>query len=269
MKLRTKIRQVGSKIIGLTTPFPLKDLILRAVMEHKTHIANKGFDAYFVSPNRIAKYRVKTFWTKEPDTLNWIDEMSPGSVFWDIGANIGLYSVYAAKRVAAQVVAFEPSVFNVELLARNISLNCLEANITLAPIALSDTTGVANFMLTSTDWAAALSAYGTDFDQHGEKLNHIFRYSTIGLAMDDISRYFSLPIPNYIKIDVDGIEHLILKGGPKILSQVRELLVEINDRFEQQSTEAQEHLKNAGLTLHKKFKINSHGQYNQLWIRKG
>jgi FkbM family methyltransferase len=49
--------------------------------------------------------------------------MPRGSVLWDIGANVGLYSCYAVKARDCRVFAFEPSVFNLELLARNIFLN--------------------------------------------------------------------------------------------------------------------------------------------------
>lgn len=80
----------------------------------------------FYVPNAQCRYRVSSFSTKEPDTLEWMDTIPPGSVIWDIGANVGLYSVYAAKSRGARVFAFEPSVFNLELLARNIFLNQLQ-----------------------------------------------------------------------------------------------------------------------------------------------
>ena len=56
--------------------------------------------------------------TKEPETLDWIDTMAEGSALVDVGANVGLYSVYAAKARKCQVYAFEPSVFNLDQGAR-------------------------------------------------------------------------------------------------------------------------------------------------------
>jgi len=75
----------------------------------------------------------KVFATKEPETLEWIDRIPEKSVLWDIGANVGLYSCYAAKARGCRVFAFEPSVFNLEILARNIFLNQLTDQITIVP----------------------------------------------------------------------------------------------------------------------------------------
>ena len=95
------------------------------VMERTMSVRHQGMDLAFVIPNDISRFRVNTFSTKEPETLEWIDEVPKGSVLWDIGANIGLYTCYAAKGRECRVFAFEPSVFNLELLARNIFLNGL------------------------------------------------------------------------------------------------------------------------------------------------
>ena len=60
----------------------------------KTNILNK--EIKFFTPTKISEYRVKTLFTKEPDTIKWIDSFdnSKEFTFWDIGANIGLYSIY-------------------------------------------------------------------------------------------------------------------------------------------------------------------------------
>jgi FkbM family methyltransferase len=93
----------------------------------------------------------------------------------DIGANVGLYSVYAAKSRNCNVFAFEPSVFNLELLARNIFINDLQLKITIIPIALSDKLGSNIFKMSSTSWGGALSTFGEDFDQNGNKFLDVFR----------------------------------------------------------------------------------------------
>ena len=56
--------------------------------------------------------------------------------------------------------------------------------------------------------------------------------------MNDAKNLLKVPQPNYIKIDVDGIEHLILKCGEKVLLNTKEILIEINENFEKQSKEA-------------------------------
>ena len=89
---------------------------IRTVSYHGTQLA-------FCVPNGLNHIRVETFSTKEPETLAWIDAIAVDSVLWDVGANIGLYSCYAAKARHCRIIAFEPSVFNLELLARNVFLN--------------------------------------------------------------------------------------------------------------------------------------------------
>ena len=84
-----------------------------------------GRDIIFFTPNEITDWRINTFFTKEPETLEWIDSFKGEKiVFWDIGANIGLYSLYAAiKHPNIEIVSFEPSVNNLRILSRNIYKN--------------------------------------------------------------------------------------------------------------------------------------------------
>lgn len=115
--------------------------IVNGAMDQVAEIHYHGISLKLSIPNIIGDFRAKTFATKEPETLEWIDAMPEGSSLWDIGANAGLYSVYAAKRRHCRVWAFEPSVFNLEMLARNIFLNHLEDLICIVPLALSDSLG--------------------------------------------------------------------------------------------------------------------------------
>lgn len=221
----------------------------------------------YAAPNQLCRYRIATFATKEPDTLKWIDSIPVGSVVWDVGANIGLYTVYAAKKCNCRVIAFEPSVFNLELLARNIFLNGLQNQVTIVPVALSDTMGASLFKMSATAWGGALSTFGQDFDQNGATLKNVFEYRTIGVSMSDAVTLLEVPEPQYIKIDVDGIEHFILRGGDSVLDKVESVLIEINDGFSAQADESTRLLKNAGLSLYKKCDLGVKNQYNQWWIR--
>ena len=87
----------------------------------------------FFTPNYITNVLIDKFYTKEPETLEWIDSFEKEEnkiIFWDIGANIGLYSIYAAlKYTNIEVVSFEPSTSNLRILTRNISINKLEEKI--------------------------------------------------------------------------------------------------------------------------------------------
>jgi hypothetical protein len=86
--------------------------------------------------------------------------------------------------------------------------------------------------------------------------------------MNDAIRLLGIPAPDFLKIDVDGIEHFILRGGMDVLNNVSSVLIEINDDFIDQSTESCIILEKAGLSLFRKCEINSGNQYNQWWIRR-
>lgn len=100
-------------------------------------VQHKGQRMRFAALNALCRYRVTSFTTKEPETLGWIDALPTDAAVWDIKANVGLYSVYAACQRNAKVFSFEPSVFDLELLARNIFLNDLQKQIVIVPVLLS------------------------------------------------------------------------------------------------------------------------------------
>lgn len=246
----------------------VSEQLLVAGMNESGIIQHKGVRMIFTTPNSLCRYRVESFSTKEPDTLEWIEEMPIGSILWDIGANVGLYSIYAAMARDCKVFAFEPSVFNLELLARNINLNKAQQKIVIMPIALTDKIGSSLFNMSSTAWGGALSTFGEDFDQHGDVLQSTFQYETMGISMTDAHNLLKIPLPKYIKVDVDGIEHFILRGGFEILKIVESVLIEIDDDFVEQAEESIRILQNVGLTLLRKCRLGSGNQYNQWWVRK-
>ena len=243
-------------------------------MDIVTEVHYNGHKLFFPTPNGVCKFRAVTFNTKEPETLDWLDCIPKGDILWDIGANIGLYSVYAAKARKCNVYAFEPSVFNLELLARSINLNKVSSNVCICPLPLSDNLGSNDMHLTSTDWGGAMSTFGEDYGFDGKAIKEVFRFQTIGLTMVDAMKMLGIPKPDFIKIDVDGIEHLILGAGFELLKSVKGVLVEVNDDFEDLALGCQKVLENAGLVLEKKLhsemfdNSESYGRlYNQIWIR--
>lgn len=244
-------------------------LLERLVANHMQEIVKVIHNSQtmsFVAANSLCRYRAESFATKEPDTLEWIEEIPQGSILWDVGANIGLYSIYAAEQRKCQVFAFEPSVFNLEILARNIAVNKLQDKVTIVPLALTDKIGPSMFQMSSTHWGGALSTFDKGIDQHGQAMNPVFEYRTVGMSMDDAVLWLGIPNPNFIKIDVDGIEHFILSGGSDVLKCVDSVLIEIDDDFVVQADQTAKYLKCAGLFLYRKRHMIG-GQHNQWWIR--
>ena len=76
----------------------------------------------------------------EPEMLLWIDGFPENAVFWDVGANVGTFSLYAALRPGVRVLAFEPATASYAALDQNVMLNDLTDRISALPIALANTT---------------------------------------------------------------------------------------------------------------------------------
>ena len=171
-----------------------------------------------------SEFRVRTLLTKEPETIAWIDSFERDSIFWDVGSNIGVYTLYAALK-SKKVIAFEPSAFNFFLLNKNISLNGFDKKIDTFNIAFSDKTGLDDFYLSSVESAGAANSFSVKEDAYGDEMNVIYRQSCLGFTIDDFISQYNLSIPNYIKIDVDGIEPLIIKGGGDIFRWISSICV--------------------------------------------
>lgn len=249
------------------------DQILDKAMGRTQLVAHQQVQLNFAIPNSLNKYRVDSFSSKEPETLAWIDSFEDGAVVWDIGANVGLYTCYAAKSRGCRVFAFEPSVFNLELLARNINLNQLATLVTIVPLPIADQMSFSDLNLTTTEWGGALSTFKHLYGQDGKPLQRIFQVPTVGISMHDAVSILHIPQPDHIKIDVDGIEHLILKGGVEVLRKAKSVSIEINDMFPQQADDSATYLREAGLTFsHKRhcrdFDDHPLGRsiFNQVWI---
>lgn len=245
----------------------ISDAFLAAKLKEKSAISINGKKIFLSTPNFLNRYRHKTFFTKEPETLTWIDSFEESAVFYDIGANVGLYSIYAAMKKDVQVFCFEPSFFNLEFLARNIYINKLTDRISIFPVALNDKVSISNFQLTSTEWGGALSTFEKGFDDSGNKIQSKFIYNTIGFDLDHLVEVTKIPFPEYVKIDVDGLEHFIIGGAQNVIKKAKSVLIEINDNFEEQRSTSEKFMTDLGFKLVQKVHTESLEQptFNQLW----
>ena len=195
-------------------------------------INNKNFK--FFTPSKASKYRVETILKKEPDTIKFINNFSKkkGGIFFDIGANVGLYSVYAACiNPKLKVFSFEPSGLNLGILNRNISVNNLNKRVYVAPIALRKK-NIKFSLLSETFLYEGGSQVSIDkpINDYGRKFKAATSYNTISVSLNYLVDKKIIPIPNYIKIDVDGLELDILDGASMILrsSKLKGILIEVN-----------------------------------------
>ena len=125
---------------------------------------NKDYKIH--TPNSILKYRANTFFTKEPETIEWIDNYVDG-VFWDIGANIGYFTVLMANLVGSsgKIFSFEPEPLNFKILQKNIEQNHLE-NVVLEQSAVGDTDGKIKLYLSNTNsgWHKVFPTQFVDYE---------------------------------------------------------------------------------------------------------
>lgn len=216
----------------------------------------------FTMYGETTEFRVRTLFTKEPETISWIDTFKPSEVFWDIGANIGCYSLYAAKKKVI-VQAFEPSPANFWLLARNVAINNFD-RIATYPFALADRNGL--FF-----WEPSVLA--------GSAGNQLLKAGKISCVqayqIDELVKHPGVEFPNHIKLDVDGIERLILEGGADTLSdrRVRSIMCEVNEGDGHETDIIVEFLASKGfgppLTRHPPYYDQSHYApwFNYLFIK--
>jgi FkbM family methyltransferase len=177
----------------------------------------------FFTPTRLASYRAKTLFSKEKDTIEWIDKKGgKDKVFFDIGANVGMYSLYYAHVFEGKVFSFEPSFRNLDLLARNINLNNYNENINVIACPIFKSKSINFFSQPVTGGGHAGGA------TYGLKKKNISNYKTLSLTIDYLVESQIIDAPDLIKIDVDGNEIEILQGSIKTiqLDSCKSILVE-------------------------------------------
>ena len=104
----------------------------------KSEVDLEGKKLIFQTPNLITKWRVDTLLTKEPNTIDWLNQIKPKEILLDIGANVGMYTIYAAVMRDATVYALEPESQNYSLLNMNIRLNSLDHLVAAYCVGISD-----------------------------------------------------------------------------------------------------------------------------------
>lgn len=204
--------------------------VIRAANRLAVEIREDGRGYRFAATSPLLLWRARTLLTKEPETIAWIRGFAEGETLFDVGANVGLYTVYAAAR-GVRVCAFEPESANLAVLNHNLRLNGLEERALAYGIAVARAPGLDTLRLASLESGAALHAFGTDRDFKGEAFAPVFRQGCLALPLDDLVYRYGLPVPSRIKIDVDGLEAAIIEGAPRLLAEpgLKGLLIEVNE----------------------------------------
>lgn len=184
----------------------------------------RGLFAVYCETESEKRLRVDWFWDKEPETLLWIDNMERGAVLWDVGANVGMYSLYAAAMGKA-VYAFEAEKRNYGRLVENVSLNGWMGVIWTIRAMLGD----AGEDGSRVGWLgvpvdAETGSSGSQIGGRGD-----MQPCTLMSGRWAVRR--GILFPSYVKIDIDGLELEVLRGMGDMLEHpaLLGLLVEVNN----------------------------------------
>ena len=138
--------------------------------------------------------------------------------FIDVGANCGLYTVLGGKiNPDVSIVAVEPVPKVCAALAHNVAENNLDSRVTILNVALGDSEGTVPFHEAENSAMGSLAVHGYR-GQRGRVIQVKCR------TVDSIVEELKIE-PDFMKIDVEGFEHLVLKGASRVLSKFRPRIV--------------------------------------------
>ena len=183
-----------------------------------------GGQPIFVSPDSALHYWKPGLKNADPELLDVVRKfVRRGTVVWDVGANVGLFSFSAASR-GAQVYALEADSFLVGLLRRSARLNGLPVKV--IPLAVSDRVDLAQFHIASRGRSANHMGLGMS-DAGGTRWTEIVPCANIDWLAE------RLPKPDFIKIDVEAMENAVLRGGIGLLRERHPIIFcEVNEEPE-------------------------------------
>lgn len=193
-----------------------------------------GTKIKFATPNSFTFAKVKTLPSKEPETMAWIAAFEPGDVMLDVGANVGMFSIWAAATREARVFAFEPESQNYALLNKNIVYNKLTDRVTAYGIALSDAIGFGDLHLAEFKSGGSCHTFREKLDFKLEPSNPVHSQGCYSTTLDAFVATGQTPVPKHVRIDANGIEHKVLAGARAMLEEpaLQSVLVELNTNLD-------------------------------------
>ena len=181
---------------------------------------------FSIISNKEYSMRYLQSYSCEKSTIYWIEHsVKRGDVVWDIGANVGAYTLLLGKLIKSkkekgQVLSFEPESANFHSLNRNIQLNQLSDIVTSVPLAFSRQFKLGEFFLSSNEPGSATHGLNTP-ESEGIEFLPTHRQGVLSMSVDQFVEMENAYFPNHIKLDVDGLEGEIIDSMSKTLSDTR------------------------------------------------
>jgi len=213
-------------------------------------------------------FRARKSFDREKVTMHWLRTvLCDGDIIYDVGANVGAYSLYAAmKYPSCQVYAFEPAYANFCSLCENIKANYLDGRVIAYPLGIGRHVKPNKMFLRDTTAGSALHGLGAA-ESEGKEFEAKFTQGTFETSLDSFSKDARSDFPNHIKIDVDGGEGSVLDGMKNVLSdrRLRSIMVEVNHRV--WGDRIEETIRKAGFELVQAEQLANGEAVNQLFVR--
>ena len=218
-------------------PNPLKQAIYKIkplasfIRRSLNRAAPSGLTQVKVAAGDLAGYSIlldmqidKDYWlgTYEPELQAALRELiQPGAVIYDVGANIGYVSLLLAKAAgpAGHVYAFEALPGNVEQWRQNVALNGMEARLSLFAGAVTQSVGPVRFLVHASGGMGKAAGSAGRADQYQSEI------SVPGISLDEFVYGQGNPLPQVVKMDIEGGEVLALPGMRRVLADVRPLML--------------------------------------------
>lgn len=210
------------------------DLSQYQQLNPRCELSWQGKTVVYATPNEMTRWRAESLFEKEPVTIQWMSRLGPDDVLADIGANVGMYAIWAAGIAGARVYAFEPESQNYALLNRNIALNGLGERVKAYCLALSDAPGCSELHLSEFLAGGSCHSYGERVDFRLRPSRPAFSQGCVAARLDDLVAAGVLPQPTHLKIDVDGFEHKVVAGAARTVRdrRLRSMIIEVNPALE-------------------------------------
>jgi FkbM family methyltransferase len=168
-------------------------------------------------PNHKCLYFATSYETREAETNDWIRSFPDDAVFFDVGANIGIFSLLASVWTNARIVAFEPHFASYYAMVRTLLENGLQQRVQAFPLALTDRSEFGSFFVADSTAGKSLNQFGAPNPQYQAKGDEFIELAAASTTLDRFVSESAI-VPTHIKIDVDGLELAVLQGAHNTLA---------------------------------------------------
>lgn len=260
---------------------PLEKLVDKKKIDFINKVENNN---YFITESQVRDVHCKYYtfskrqlWQAvgleyiEPELLDFIDKIKEDSIFFDVGASNGIFSIYAANK-QLDVYSFEPEVQNFGLLGINSYLNShtIKHQLKIFNVAISDKNELGNIYIAKYEAGGHMKIVDKPQNvQEDSVFVPDFVQNVLKFTLDAIIEDYALPTPEYIKIDVDGSELAVINGADNTLHNrsLKSIFIELEEKNDVTSLIIDK-LNSYGFVERKKIQVQNYiGLYNYVFTR--